>query len=247
MRHTQAMNGVLARALVDARLRGVDVAERLGVDPKTVQRWLVGRTPQPGHRRALAQMLDRHEFDLWPEVAREMPVAGELKATYLHRGAVPRLEWLQLFQHARSTIDVLAYSALFLVEDRELMAAIRARAEDGVKVRIALGDPDCPRVAQRGHDEGIGDAMAAKVRNALVSTRPLSEVPNLEIRLHETVLYDSMYRGDDVMFINTHVYGLPAAHAPVLKLVGDGELPRVYADAFERVWLSSRAPVPVGS
>jgi len=31
-------------------------------------------------------------------------------------------------------------------------------------VRIALGDPDGPNVAERGKEEGIGDAMPAKIR-----------------------------------------------------------------------------------
>lgn len=194
----------------------------------------------------MAQLLDRHEFDLWPEVARDLPVVEGLKATYMHRGAVPRVEWLQLFGGAKSAIDVLAYSALFLVEDRELLALVRARAEDGVAVRVALGDPDCPSVALRGVDEGIGDAMAAKVRNSIVAVNALLRVQNVQVRLHGTVLYDSLYRGDDVTLVNTHLYGLPAAHAPVLKVVGSGELVQVYADAFERVWAGARIVDPAG-
>jgi hypothetical protein len=59
----------LRRALVGARVREADVAEALGVDPKTVQRWLGGRVPQPRHRWALADMLAVHEYDLWPHLA----------------------------------------------------------------------------------------------------------------------------------------------------------------------------------
>jgi len=64
-------------------------------------------------------------------------------------------------------------------------------------VRIALGDPDGPNVAERGEEEGIGDAMAAKIRNALVLYRPLDAVENIEIRLQRTVLYNSIYRADE--------------------------------------------------
>ena len=46
----------------------------------------------------------------------------------------------------------------------------------GVSVRIALGDPDGPQAAQRGEEEGIGDAMPAKIRNALMLYRPLCAV-----------------------------------------------------------------------
>ena len=60
-------------------------------------------------------------------------------------------------------------------------------------MRIALGDPNGPDVAERGEEEGIGDAMAAKIRNALTLYRPLTVVENIEIRLHRTVLYNSIY------------------------------------------------------
>ena len=40
------MNEPLRRALLRARLREDDVASRLGVDPKTVRRWLNGRVLQ---------------------------------------------------------------------------------------------------------------------------------------------------------------------------------------------------------
>lgn len=33
---------------------------------------------------------------------------------------------------------------------------------------VFLGDPDSPQVAERGADQGVGDAQAAKIRNALV-------------------------------------------------------------------------------
>lgn len=245
MATARILNTALSRAFVDARLRDADVAERLSVDPKTVRRWLAGRVPQPSHRRDLAVLLGRHEYDLWPEVTRRLPVAPELRGTYAHRAAVPRTEWLELFGRATSGIDVLAYSALFLLEDVELVRLVRARAHAGVPVRLALGDPDAPEVGARGMEEGIGYAMAAKVRNALVLCAAFDGVENVSLRLHRTVLYSSIYRGDDAMFVNPHVYGLGAARAPMLKLVGSGDLADVYGESFERVWTTARAFTPV--
>ncbi|GAA3730261.1 hypothetical protein HDA32_005997 [Spinactinospora alkalitolerans] len=66
----------------------------------------------------------------------------------------------------------------------------------------------------------------------------------MEFRLHGTVLYNSIYRADDQMLVNTHVYGAPAANAPVLhlrKIVGGGMV-NTYAESFERVW-SQSAPL----
>jgi hypothetical protein len=242
MPSSRVVNGALRRALVDARLRDVDIADRLGVDPKTVQRWLAGRLPQPGHRRDLARLVDRHEYDLWPELTGTVaPIAPEIKATYPHRGSVPRRVWTDLFGSARSEIDVLVYSGLFLAEDVDLLRLIRHRADAGITVRIALGDPDSAPVDQRGAEEGIGCAMAAKIRNTLVLLRPLVGTPNLDLRLHATVLYSSLYRADDEMLVNHHVYGLGAASAPVLHLRGTGDLAAAYRDAFERVWAGARS------
>jgi hypothetical protein len=91
------------------------------------------------------------------------------------------------------------------------------RHRAGVAVRIALGDPDGPQAAVRSDEEGIGDAMAAKIRNALTLYQPLCAVENIEIRLHRTVLYNSIYRADGQLLVNQHAYGLPAAQAPVFS------------------------------
>jgi hypothetical protein len=56
--------GRLGTSPADKRLRERDVAEALRVDPKTVQRWLSGRCPQPQHRWALAELTGVHEYEL---------------------------------------------------------------------------------------------------------------------------------------------------------------------------------------
>ena len=81
------------------------------------------------------------------------------------------------------------------------------RARAGVRVRLLLGDPDSRNVAERGEDEGIDEGMAAKVRNSIVLFRRLLAEPNVELRLHGTVLYNSIYRADDQVLVNTHIYG----------------------------------------
>ena len=147
-----------------------------------------------------------------------------------------------------SEIAILAYSALFLAEDTGILRILADKGRAGVTVRIALGDPDGPNVAERGEEEGIGDAMAAKIRNALTLYRPLCAVENIEIRLHRTVLYNSIYRADDQLLVNQHTYGIPAAQAPVFCLcdAGSGEMTALYLDSFERVWASS-APARIAS
>ncbi len=230
--------------MLRARLREDDVAARLGVDPKTVRRWLSGRVPYPSSRAALADLVGADEADLWPEAGG--PLSGrsrpeELGAIYPHRWAIPRDVWTRFFESAEHEIGVLAYSALFLAEDAGLLGIIEDKARNGVRVRFTLGDPDSACVALRGQEEGIGDAMAAKVRNALALYRPLTKSENVEIRLHQTVLYNSIYRADGQLFVNQHAYGIPAAHAPVYSFRESegGDMVDAYLDSFERVWATA--------
>ena len=150
--------------------------------------------------------------------------------------------WKHFFESAEREIGVLAYSALFLAEDAGLLGIIEEKAGHGVCVRLALGDPDSACVAQRGEEEGIGDALAAKVRNASAHFRSLTASESAEIRFHETVLYNSIYRADGQLLVNQHAYGIPAAHSPVFcfRESGDGNMASTYLESFERVWASAK-------
>jgi transcriptional regulator with XRE-family HTH domain len=237
-------NEPLRRALLRARLREGDVAARLDVDPKTVRRWLNGRVPYPHNRAAIAALLGIDEADLWPDAggrlaARVRP--EELGTVYPHRWVVPRETWVRLFGSAEREIAILAYNALFLAEDAGILETLAAKGRAGASVRIALGDPDGPNAAERGEEEGTGDAMPAKIRNALTLYRQLYAVENIEIRLHRTVLYNSIFRADGQLLVNQHAYGIPAAQAPVfcMNITGTGEMSALYVSSFERVWGST--------
>ena len=237
------MNELLRRSLLQAGLREDDVAAHLGVDPKTVRRWLNGRVPYPHNRAAIADLLGAEESDLWPGAtgtltARIRP--DELIAVYPHRSAVPREVWIRFFSSAEREIGVLAYSALFLAEDSGILRLLAEKGRAGVNIRVALADPESSHVGQCGH-EVIGDAMSVKIRKALTLYRSVAEPDNVEIRLHETVSYNSIYRADDQLLVNQHAYGVPAARGPVfcLRDNGGGEMAALYRDSFERVWTSA--------
>ncbi|MEO3854712.1 DUF5919 domain-containing protein [Acrocarpospora sp. B8E8] len=232
--------------------RGVSVAElaaAIEVDPKTVERWITkGRAPYRRHRYAVSSHLGMDESYLWPEALTREQVASasesEIVTVYPHRWAVPRDTWGRLFSGAEEQIGILVYSGMFLAEDSGLVRVLGEKARTDVRVRILLGNPDSTEVAQRGSDEGIDEGMAAKARNALVLYRPILRIEGVEIRLHDTILYNSIYRADDQLLVNTHVYGAPAANAPVLHLrrVAGGDMVATYLESFERVW-SEAAPV----
>ena len=237
------MNHPLARAFRGAGVNAIDVAARLGVDPKTVDRWLAGRLPYPRHRNALVRLTGWSPHDLWPELPRPAKPdtrAGEVRVVYPHRSAVPAAAWLRLLDQAQIEIGILAYSALFLAEDIAASTVLSDKAKAGVRVRVALGKPNGVHVTDRGTEEHVGDGMSARIRSALVRFRPVMAAGG-ELRWHDTVLYNSIYRADDELLINAHLYGHPASHAPVFHLqkqAADG-MAATYLDSFERVWATS--------
>ena len=243
-------NERLRAALLEHGLTPAAMGDEIGVDHKTVERWIsLGRIPYRRHRYAVAARLAVDEAYLWPDaLAREQVAAAsdsEVLAIYPHRSDVPRELWERLFNSAEREIGVLVYAGLFLAEDAAIQKILADKARTGIRVRVLLGDPTSPQVAERGTDEGIEDAVATKIRNVLVLYRALRSIEGTEFRFHQTILYNSIYRGDDQLLVNTHIYGLPAARAPAwhLRKVAGGEITGIYLDSFERVW-DSAVPVP---
>lgn len=168
-------------------------------------------------------------------------VPSEIVRVYPSRAAVPGDLWRTLFAGARHQVDVLVIAGLFLPDGHaDFTTVLRRKGAEGVTIRYALGDPESPAVALRGDEEGIGDGLAARTRITLTYLASLRDAPGIELRLHATTLYNSIYRFDGDMLVNTHVYGAPAAHSPVMHLRAQpGGLFDHYAASFERIWATT--------
>jgi transcriptional regulator with XRE-family HTH domain len=244
-------NERLRQAILDAGLSLDDLAAEIGIDPKTVERWITrARIPHPGNRARAARALGLEEAVLWPQLddARARAVVGsEVVRVYPDRGAVPPASWYELISSAREHVDILVYAGLFLSDGRaDLATLLRERAEQGLAIRVLLGDPDSDAVARRGAEEGVGDAMAARIHLSMTYMEPAFDVPGVEVRVHETTLYNSLFRFDDDLLVNMHTYGAVAAKSPVMHLrrLAGGRLFPHYMASFERVWGEAR-PLPV--
>ncbi|MGW1211218.1 XRE family transcriptional regulator [Streptomyces sp. NPDC002499] len=240
-------NERLRSALLARNMTVQALADAIEVNPKTVERWITqGKVPYRRHQFATAAVLKVDVTTLW-EDARTVDTAtdlakAEIGTVYPHRHTVPSGLWRELYGRAQKNLDVLVYSGLFLSEDPVFHDLLRAKVAAGVQVRILLGNPGCAAVRQRGIDEGH-QIMDGKIRNALMLYRPLMKShPDIDFRLHDSTLYNSIYRSDDEMLVNPHVYGVGAYLAPVfhLRRLSDGGLFETYANSIEHTWENAR-------
>lgn len=240
-------NERLRDALHSAGLVPQDIAAEVGVDPKTVERWITrSRLPYPKHRSRVAAVLRESESYLWPDALPEERRAevseSELVRIYPRRAEISRDLWKRLIEGASRRIDVLVYAGLFFPEQQPDLAQVLCdKVRGGAHVRLLMARDDGEQVLRRGGEEGIGDAVVSRVRNAMSFYQPHIDHGCMDIRLHDTTLYNSIFRFDNEMLVNSHVYGLPAAHAPVIHLrrLTGGELFAIYEGSFDQVWESS--------
>jgi transcriptional regulator with XRE-family HTH domain len=237
------VNERLRRALHRAGHDIASLAEAAEVSTKTVERWLSGESvPYPKTRYRVAAILREEESYLWPDAVNGASLAGaELVATYPRRSDVPRHLWTELLRGAERTVDLLAYAGLFLTEEHpDWIPTLIAKANAGARVRLLLGDPKGKQLGYRDAEHHIGGGVAGRVA-AVMAYYTQNMPPSVEIRLHDTPLYNSIYRFDDELLVNVHVYGILAAYTPTLHIRRiDGAYYNTYLESYERVWAGAR-------
>jgi transcriptional regulator with XRE-family HTH domain len=230
-------NERLSAALEAANLSPADVAVRLDVDPKTVERWVAyGRTPYPRTAHQVARLLGLEPDYLFPQLGhtrRTVPTAAdELIACYPGRNAVPVYLWEDLLRHACRRIDIMGDCGLADMV-RDLPAVLAAKAADGIPVRVILTDPDT----------ATNPIDRARLHAVALSYRPLLDDPNVTLAHYAGPLTTTVVRLDDDVLVRTSIDGCPMALAPILHLrhVAAGPLARLYLTSVDCV---SEACVP---
>lgn len=238
------------RLRVAMTARGIEieaVARRVDVDPKTVQRWLGGRLPHPRHRWKLCDILGQSEQELWPGVglgASGSHHTSEIVAAYAHRADAPSQLWSALLNRVCTNIDLLGYAMLFFPEQHpELAQVIEKKCASGLRVRIALADPDSAEVVARDSLEGLGGTLPARIRSTVGHLKPLFGNTGVELRYHDVPLYNASYRFDDQMLVTPYLYRLHGYQHPLLHLkrLGPAGIFESYAQQFEAIWTEARS------
>jgi transcriptional regulator with XRE-family HTH domain len=115
------VNERLRTAMIRRGVTTDELAKCVGVDVKTIERWISkDRLPHRRHRWMAAARMGADETYLWPQLAgahvRPGASQAELVMLYPDRASVPRETWLRLLGEAQSSIDVLVYSGTFYAQ-----------------------------------------------------------------------------------------------------------------------------------
>jgi hypothetical protein len=211
------------------------------IDERTILKVLDGKNSRDTTKEAIAQALNMPVTEVWPDVAVRSAVGVPAVRTrvFPSRAEVPSAFWGEVFSAASERIDILVYGGTFLFDSVPSFPRILTDAADrGVSIRFAVGDPASAAVHERGGEEGLGVDLASRCRMTLRHLAPLTTVEGVEVRVHGTPLYTSMFFADNVVYANHHIYRLPAGDNPVIELARTDhpDLFDKYAETFAHVW-----------
>ncbi|PJN22475.1 helix-turn-helix domain-containing protein [Kitasatospora sp. CB02891] len=225
------------------------LAGRVGVSGKTVERWLSdGRLiPHARNREDAAKALGVDSTMLWPKVVRDALKTGpdrEIIRSYPYRSSCPSTVWGDLIKNAQADLFFAGYTNYFLwLEQPNLVESLRRKAEAGCRVRFLLGDPDGGVTQQREAIENVALTVSTRIRITLEHLARLGPLEGLEARFsapedamnHVSL---SVFRFDRDALVTPHLARLVGHDSPLMHLRGherDGMWSR-FTDHAEELW-----------
>jgi hypothetical protein len=151
-----------------------------------------------------------------------------------------------MLDRVRTYLDLLGYAMLFFPEQHPgLVQILSEKCVAGLRVRIALADPEGAEVAARDALEGLHGTLPSRIRSTVRHFEPLLSTTGVEIRYHSVPLYSALYRFDDQMLVTPYLYKMHGYQHPLLHLkrLGPAGIFESYAQQFESIWADSR---PIG-
>lgn len=247
------MNTALRSAMSDRHLTPRQLATRVGVTPKTVERWLTDAAllPHPRNRADVSDLLGVNEEMLWPKIVRAAVKTGpdrEIHAVYPYRSACPATVWGQLVADARTDLLFAGFTNYFVwLEQPNFLATLRRKAEGGCRVRFLLGDPCGETTLAREAIEDTALSVSTRIRITLENLAKLRDVEGVEARFsapedgpnHVSL---SVFRFDDQALVTPHLARLVGHDSPLMHLRrrdDDGMFDR-FATHAEELWERGR-------
>ncbi|MCC9305843.1 helix-turn-helix domain-containing protein [Kitasatospora sp. RB6PN24] len=247
------MNTALRRAMDDARMSPRQLATRVGVTLKTVERWVADEAllPHPRNRTDASQALGVSEAMLWPSIVRSAVKVGpdrEIVAVYPYRSACPTSTWAQLVADAKADLLLAGFTNYFLwLEQPNFVATLRAKAESGCRVRFLVGDPDGETTRAREAIEDTPLTVSTRIRITLENLAKLREVPGIEARFSAAEdatnhVGLSVFRFDGDALVTPHLARLVGHDSPMMHLRrrDPGGMFDRFAEHAEELWERGR-------
>ncbi|WP_371682541.1 helix-turn-helix domain-containing protein [Kitasatospora sp. MMS16-BH015] len=244
-----ALNTALRSAMSAAGLNPRQLAGRVGVTGKTVERWLADDdlVPHARNREDACRALGVDEEMIWPQIVKDKIKTGhdrELVRAYPYRSACPSEVWAELVAQATEDLFFAGYTNYFVwLEQPNFVATLRRKAEQGCRVRFLLGDPDGETTRQREAIEDTALSVSTRIRISLENLSRLTTVEGIESRFsapedatnHVSL---SVFRFDSQALVTPHLARLVGHDSPLLHLrrAEDGGLFDRFAEHAEELW-----------
>lgn len=128
-------------------------AASVGVDTKTVERWITqGRTPYPRHRHTLAALVDESESVLWPLISPQRQFADVTAVFPTRAEFIEAMPTKELFKEAKS-IDIAGLSLNLLCQQYSDTGILKL-LDAGATIRCLFLDPNGVHIRDREIEEG---------------------------------------------------------------------------------------------
>ncbi|MEW2128933.1 XRE family transcriptional regulator [Streptomyces sp. NPDC005435] len=243
------MNAALRSAMDDAKLTPRQLAYRVGVSAKQVERWLGDATitPHARNRADACRALGVDEDMLWPKVVQERVKTGndrELVHSYPYRSACPSTVWSQLVESASGDVFLAGFTNYFFwTQVPHFAETLRTKAENGCRIRFLLGDPEGEVTRQREEIEDVALSVSTRIRITLEHLDRLGPLPNVEARFSAPLdainhVSLSVFRFDGEELVTPHLARLVGHDSPLLHLrrQGAGGMFDRFAEHAEELW-----------
>jgi hypothetical protein len=240
--------------MAEAGLSPRQLAGRVGVTPKTVERWLADpeRVPHARNREDACRALGVDEEMIWPQVVKDRIKTGhdrELVAFYPYRSACPSSVWAELIARANEDVFLAGFTNYFVwLEQPAFADTIRRKVESGCRVRFLLGDPEGDVTRQRETIEDTALSVSTRIRITLENLRALGPLSGLEARFsapQDAINHVSLsvFRFDTHELVTPHLARLVGHDSPLLHLhkAEDGGLFDRFRDHANELWSRGQA------
>ncbi|WP_067563465.1 DUF5919 domain-containing protein [Nocardia acidivorans] len=242
------MNHALRQAMAKAKITEQQLAEKCGVDVKTVNRWLTNptRVPHARHRWEVCASLGAEEAVLWPSAVRLTLKTGpdrEVVQVFPYRSAAPASLWRSLMTNAKSELTNAGYTNYFLwLEHANLGSLLRRKAANGCTVRFLIGDPDDDVTRAREEEESVPLTLSTRIAVTLAELHKLRDVSSIAGRFTNGHVNLSVFRFDDDMIVTPILARRVGHDSPMFHLrreQEDGMFDR-FSEHVEELWSRGR-------